>query len=34
MVLGPVGRLSLDDLLSFAPDLRRAADETAKTFRT
>jgi IclR family transcriptional regulator, acetate operon repressor len=33
-VQAPVGRLSLDDLLSFVPDLRQAADETAKTFST
>jgi IclR family transcriptional regulator, acetate operon repressor len=32
-VQAPVGRLTLDDLLAFEPDLRRAADETAKTFR-
>lgn len=32
-VQAPIGRLSLDDLLSFVPDLRRAAEETAKTFK-
>ncbi|SEK08589.1 IclR family transcriptional regulator [Paraburkholderia diazotrophica] len=32
-VQAPVGRITLDDLLSFVPDLRYAADETAKTFR-
>ncbi|ACC75264.1 IclR family transcriptional regulator [Paraburkholderia phymatum] len=32
-VQAPVGRVTLDDLLSFVPDLRYAADETAKTFR-
>ncbi|MFX1765380.1 IclR family transcriptional regulator [Paraburkholderia sp. A1RI-2L] len=32
-VQAPVGRLTLDDLLAFVPDLRRAAVETAKTFR-
>ncbi|WP_207002881.1 IclR family transcriptional regulator [Trinickia mobilis] len=31
-VQAPVGRLSLDDLLAFEPDLRHAAEETAKTF--
>lgn len=31
-VQAPVGRLTLDDLLTFVPDLRYAADETAKTF--
>lgn len=31
-VQAPVARLSLDDLLAFVPDLRLAADETAKTF--
>jgi hypothetical protein len=28
-----VGRVTLDDLLAFVPDLRHAAEETAKTFR-
>lgn len=32
-VQAPVGRLTLDDLLAFEPDLRRAAEETAKTFQ-
>ncbi|MDQ7977319.1 IclR family transcriptional regulator [Paraburkholderia sp. SARCC-3016] len=32
-VQAPVGRVTLDDLLAFVPDLRFAADETAKTFR-
>lgn len=32
-VQAPVARASLDDLLTFVPDLRRAAEETAKTFR-
>jgi DNA-binding IclR family transcriptional regulator len=31
-VQAPVGRLTLDDLLAFEPDLRRAAEETARTF--
>jgi DNA-binding IclR family transcriptional regulator len=33
-VQAPVGRLTLDDLLAFVPDLRYAAEETAKTFAT
>lgn len=33
-VQAPVGRVALDDLLSFVPDLRRAAEETAQTFKT
>jgi IclR family transcriptional regulator, acetate operon repressor len=33
-VQAPVGRLSLDDLLAFVPDLRVAAEETARTFQT
>lgn len=32
-VQAPVGRLTLDDLLAFVPDLRKAAEETAETFR-
>ena len=32
-VQAPVGRVTLDDLLAFLPDLRLAAEETAKTFR-
>jgi len=32
-VQAPVGRLTLQDLLAFEPDLRHAAEETAKTFR-
>lgn len=32
-VQAPVGRVTIDDLLAFLPDLRQAADETAKTFR-
>jgi Transcriptional regulator len=32
-VQAPVGRVVLDDLLAFLPDLRLAAEETAKTFR-
>lgn len=32
-VQAPVGRVTLDDLLAFEPDLRQAAEETAKTFR-
>ena len=32
-VQAPVGRVALDDLLAFVPDLRHAATETAKTFR-
>jgi IclR family acetate operon transcriptional repressor len=32
-VQAPVGRVVLDDLLAFLPDLRFAAEETAKTFR-
>jgi DNA-binding IclR family transcriptional regulator len=32
-VQAPVGRVVLDDLLAFVPDLRLAAEETAKTFR-
>jgi IclR family transcriptional regulator, acetate operon repressor len=31
-VQAPVGRVTLDDLLAFVPDLRHAAVETAKTF--
>jgi DNA-binding IclR family transcriptional regulator len=31
-VQAPVGRLTLNDLLEFVPDLRYAAQETAKTF--
>nr|WP_274389423.1 IclR family transcriptional regulator [Paraburkholderia tagetis] len=31
-VQAPVGRVTLDDLLAFVPDLRHAAEETAKTF--
>jgi len=33
-VQAPVGRVVLDDLLSFVPDLRHAAELTAQTFRT
>jgi DNA-binding IclR family transcriptional regulator len=33
-VQAPVGRVTLDDLLGFVPDLRHAAEETAKTFQT
>ncbi|MDR3388995.1 MAG: IclR family transcriptional regulator, partial [Rudaea sp.] len=32
-VQAPVGRVVLEDLLAFLPDLRLAAEETAKTFR-
>ncbi|AOB31512.1 IclR family transcriptional regulator [Bordetella sp. H567] len=32
-VQAPVGRLTLDDLAAFVPDLRAAAAETAETFR-
>jgi DNA-binding IclR family transcriptional regulator len=32
-VQAPVGRVTLDDLLAFVPELRHAAEETAKTFR-
>jgi IclR family transcriptional regulator, acetate operon repressor len=32
-VQAPVGRVALDDLLAFVPDLHQAAEETAKTFR-
>ncbi|CDY77734.1 Transcriptional regulator, IclR family [Caballeronia glathei] len=32
-VQAPVGRLSLDDMLAFVPDLRQAALETARTFQ-
>jgi IclR family transcriptional regulator, acetate operon repressor len=31
-VQAPIGRVALDDLLAFVPDLRLAAEETAKTF--
>jgi DNA-binding IclR family transcriptional regulator len=33
-VQAPVGRVTLDNLLTFEPDLRHTADETAKTFLT
>ena len=33
-VQAPVGRVTLDDLLAFEPDLRYTAEETAKTFLT
>jgi len=32
-VQAPVGRATLDDLLAFEPDLRHAAEQTARTFR-
>ncbi|BDD90663.1 IclR family transcriptional regulator [Pandoraea sp. XJJ-1] len=32
-VQAPIGRLTLDDLLAFEPELRFAAEETAKTFK-
>lgn len=32
-VQAPVGRVTLNDLLAFVPDLRRAAEETAQTFK-
>jgi DNA-binding IclR family transcriptional regulator len=32
-IQAPVGRVALDQLLAFEPDLRRTAEETAKTFR-
>ena len=32
-VQAPIGRVALDDLLAFVPDLRLAAEKTAKTFQ-
>ncbi|WP_322881531.1 IclR family transcriptional regulator [Pandoraea sputorum] len=32
-VQAPIGRLTLDDLLAFEPELRHAAEETARTFK-
>ncbi|WP_374625641.1 IclR family transcriptional regulator [Pandoraea sp.] len=32
-VQAPIGRLTLDDLLAFEPELRFAAEETARTFK-
>jgi DNA-binding IclR family transcriptional regulator len=32
-VQAPVGRVSMDDLLAFVPELRQVAAETARTFQ-
>jgi DNA-binding IclR family transcriptional regulator len=32
-IQAPVGRVALDQLLAFEPDLRRTAEETARTFK-